>query len=63
VEIVLASLFATFLYVIPVVRAATGPAIGSPAPDFVLRDQSDSPVRLSDLRGAPVLLVFYRGHW
>ncbi|GII00550.1 peroxiredoxin [Planobispora takensis] len=33
--------------------------VGSPAPDFELRDQHGAPVRLSDLRGRKVLLVFY----
>ncbi len=63
VDVVLAVLFAAMLYVIPVVPAATGPALGASAPDFALLDQSGNTVRLSDLRGAPVLLVFYRGHW
>jgi hypothetical protein len=63
VDVVLAALFAAILYVVPIVPAATGPALGAPAPDFALLDQSGSTVRLSDLRGAPALLVFYRGHW
>jgi hypothetical protein len=63
VEVVLAGLFAALLYGVTVVPAATGPALGAPAPDFALVDQSGKTVRLSDLRGAPVLLVFYRGHW
>jgi hypothetical protein len=62
-EVVLAGLFATLLYGVTGVPAATGPALGAPAPDFALVDQSGKTVRLSDLRGAPVLLVFYRGHW
>ena len=33
--------------------------VGSPAPDFVLRDQHGQDVALAGLRGAPVLLVFY----
>ncbi|GII79825.1 peroxiredoxin [Sphaerisporangium rufum] len=33
--------------------------VGDRAPDFELRDQHGAPVRLSDLRGGPVLLVFY----
>jgi len=33
------------------------------APDFALPDPQGRPVRLSDLRGQPVLLVFYRGFW
>ena len=63
VNVALAGLFAAMLYAIPMVPAATGPTLGAPAADFALRDQSGKTVRLSDLRGAPVLLVFYRGHW
>ena len=32
---------------------------GTQAPDFELPDQDGKPVRLSDLRGAPVVLYFY----
>jgi thioredoxin-dependent peroxiredoxin len=32
---------------------------GQPAPDFTLPDQAGEPVRLSDLRGGPVVLYFY----
>jgi peroxiredoxin len=43
--------------------AATGPAAGQPvgnrAPDFALRDLSGVSVRLSTLRGRPVLLNFW----
>ena len=63
VNLALAGLFAAMLYVLPVVPRASGPAIGAAAPDFALPDQSGRIVRLADLRGAPVLLVFYRGHW
>jgi peroxiredoxin len=34
-------------------------AVGNEAPDFTLKDESNQEVRLSDLRGAPVVLVFY----
>jgi mycoredoxin-dependent peroxiredoxin len=34
------------------------PRVGEPAPDLVLPDTHGSPVRLSDLRGAPLVLVF-----
>jgi peroxiredoxin Q/BCP len=34
-------------------------AEGQPAPDFALADQDGSIVRLSSLRGAPVVLYFY----
>lgn len=63
VNLVLAGLFAAMIYVMFEVPAATGPAIGAPAPDFALLDQSGKTVQLAALRGAPVLLVFYRGHW
>jgi hypothetical protein len=33
------------------------------APRFTLTDQNGSEVRLSDLRGHKVVLVFYRGFW
>ncbi len=34
-------------------------ALGAPAPDFTLRDDSGAAVHLADLRGRPVVLVFY----
>jgi mycoredoxin-dependent peroxiredoxin len=37
----------------------TVPAVGEPAPDFELLNQFGEPVRLSDLRGRSVVLVFY----
>jgi peroxiredoxin len=38
-------------------------AIGDLAPDFTAADASGQPVRLSNFRGSPVLLKFYRGVW
>lgn len=35
-------------------------ALNAPAPDFVLDDHTGKPVRLSELRGRNVLLVFNR---
>ncbi len=32
---------------------------GDQAPDFTLPDQDGSPVKLSDLRGKPVVVYFY----
>lgn len=37
--------------------------VGVSAPEFELPDQEGRPVRLSDYRGYPVLLVFIRGDW
>jgi hypothetical protein len=55
--------FFAVLYVFSVVPPASGPPLGQPAPTFALSDQSGKTVRLEDFRGAPLLLVFYRGHW
>lgn len=33
--------------------------VGSPAPDFALLDQDGNEVKLSDLKGKPVVLYFY----
>ena len=33
--------------------------VGDPAPDFELPDQNGNPVRLSELRGQPVVAYFY----
>jgi peroxiredoxin len=32
---------------------------GQPAPDFTLPDEDGNPVKLSDLKGNPVVLYFY----
>jgi len=36
---------------------------GTPAPDFTLPQELNSPLRLSDLRGRPVILLFYPADW
>jgi peroxiredoxin len=36
---------------------------GTPAPDFTLARSPDAQLRLSDLRGRPVILVFYPADW
>jgi peroxiredoxin len=36
---------------------------GTPAPDFTLSRGPDAQVRLSDLRGRPVILMFYPADW
>ena len=37
--------------------------VGSPAPEFALRDTRDSRVALKDFRGRAVLLAFYVADW
>ena len=36
---------------------------GTPAPDFELRSSPDKTMKLSDLRGRPVILAFYPADW
>jgi peroxiredoxin len=36
---------------------------GTPAPDFTLRTTPDQSVTLSELRGRPVVLIFYPADW
>ena len=40
-----------------------GPIPGTPAPDFSLQNAEGEPIRLSDLRGRPVMLAFYPPDW
>ena len=60
-----AAFFTWYLFVgsYAVPPATRAPAVGAIAPDFALRDHRGDEVRLSALRGRPVVLVFYRGHW
>jgi len=39
----------------------SGVTLNTPVPDFELTDYNGKPVRLSELRGRTVLLVFNRG--
>jgi len=43
--------------------ASTPLPAGTPAPDFTLPQEPNSPLRLSDLRGRPVILLFYPADW
>lgn len=38
-------------------------SVGEPAPDFVLKDQDQREVKLSDFRGRNVVIVFYPLDW
>jgi peroxiredoxin Q/BCP len=65
VNLMLAGAFGWWLlvasYRIP--PGAHAPAVGAVAPDFALPDERGNEVRLSSLRGKPVVLLFYRGFW
>jgi hypothetical protein len=64
-SLLLALLFGAYIfylsYQLPGISDA--PQVLTVAPDFALPDPSESMVRLSDLRGQKVVVVFYRGHW
>lgn len=64
-NVALAGVFVWFLFghTADMPAAARAPAVGTTAPDFTLRDQSNTEVRLSSLRGHPLVLLFYRGFW
>ncbi len=44
---------------IPAARASSAPRVGNEAPDLALQDLNGQTVRLSDLRGKPVLINFW----
>ena len=37
--------------------------VGSPLADFSAPDENNEPFNISSLRGKPILLKFFRGHW
>ena len=61
----LALLFGAYIFYISYQLPETGGVVqvSQAAPDFVLPDQDEQTVQLSDCRGKKVVLVFYRGHW
>lgn len=38
-------------------------AVGDPLPEFEALDEHGEPFRSTSLRGRPVLIKFFRGHW
>lgn len=65
VSLMLAGLFGLYIfrlsYLLPAPSEAT---LGlEAAPDFALASAGGETIRLSDLRGRKVLLIFYRGFW
>lgn len=61
----LAGLFCVYVFSFSATMpdGATSPRPGEPAPPLSGVDQRGEQVRLSELKGQRVLLVFYRGHW
>ena len=61
---VLASGFFGFLGVLaPQSKQAPAVAVGDPMLDFTALDENGKPFELASLKGRPVLLKFFRGHW
>ncbi|HLH21390.1 MAG TPA: hypothetical protein VK066_02635 [Chloroflexota bacterium] len=63
VAMLLAGLFLAVTLTSRTPRKAAAVAVGQPAPDFTAVDADGRAFRLAALRGAPVLLKFFRGHW
>jgi hypothetical protein len=57
---------AAFLFLTTASRLPRAPAtvrVGEPAPLFTTEDADGRPFALAGLRGRPLLLKFFRGHW
>ena len=61
--IVPASLFLLGTFTSGLLHQQPAAAVDALAPDFAGLDADGKEFRLSDLRGSPVLLKFYRGYW
>jgi cytochrome oxidase Cu insertion factor (SCO1/SenC/PrrC family) len=44
-------------------KQAPAVAVGSRIPDFTALDHTGEPFSLSSLKGKPILMKFFRGHW
>lgn len=64
-NLALAGLFAFYVFGLSsMLPAASGaPRVGEAAPEFSLVSDRGETVTLGELKGAPVVLVFYRGFW
>jgi len=60
---ILAGLFLLLTFTSGLPHQPPAVAIGGEAPDFRAFDAEGNEFRLSQLRGSPVLLKFFRGHW
>ena len=57
---------AFFLLVLSLTRQSNqvpAVAVGGPILDFSAQDENDREFHLADLKGKPILLKFFRGHW
>jgi peroxiredoxin len=63
VAIVLAFMFLLATATSGLPKKKTAVSVGATAPDFTATDANGREFRLSDLRGRPVLMKFYRGYW
>jgi hypothetical protein len=63
--VALAGLFTFYVYGLSswLPAADAAPRVGQPAPAFSRLDDQGRTVTLDSLRGAPTVLVFYRGFW
>ena len=65
VSVALAALFCFYIFGISYRMPDTNGVleVAQPAPEFSLQDQNNQAVSLSDYRGKPLVITFYRGHW
>jgi hypothetical protein len=63
VSLLLGALYLGLLALARQSRQAPAVAVGSPLLDFGAPDQDGERFELASLRGRPVLLKFFRGHW
>jgi len=62
-SIVIGGGFLLLAVLAPQSKQAPAIAVGGPIPDFTAPDENGRPFELSSLRGHPILLKFFRGHW
>jgi hypothetical protein len=63
IAVLLAPLFVLLTFTSGLPQQRPGVVVGGFAPDFCASDADGKEFRLSNLRGSPVLLKFFRGHW
>lgn len=56
-------MFFIFIMISAMPKVKPGVEVGKPFVDFTTLDSDGNEFILSSLKGKPILLVFYRGHW